>query len=295
MVDIRTAAVAFAALELVPGEPSDLSALLSDGMTRQALADRAAAHAGDGLLAYLCAELDHGRVESWVKRLDRLVADGEGVPVLAGDADYPAALAQCWDQPPVLSVRGRLAVDLPAVAVIGSRTADDRTVAATVELAGAAVRGGFSVVSGLAAGVDTAAHEGALDERGHTIAVLGTGICRVFPEQNRSLAARIGESGALLSQFAPDAPRTSTTFLRRNCVIAGVAAASVVMDGAERSGSRHQAEQAVRYSRPVLLWAPALAGRAWARRLVTDGAASFVEDAGQAVALARRAHDDQAG
>jgi DNA processing protein len=295
MVDIRTAAVAFAALELVPGEPSDLSALLSDGMTRQALADRAAAHAGDGLLTYLCAELDHGRVESWVKRLDRLVADGEGVPVLAGDADYPAALAQCWDQPPVLSVRGRLAADLPAVAVVGSRTADDRTAAATAELAGAAVRGGFSVVSGLAAGVDTAAHEGALDERGHTVAVFGTGICRVFPEQNRSLATRIAESGALLSQFAPDAPRTSTTFLRRNCVIAGLAAASVVMDGAERSGSRHQAEQAVRYGRPVLLWAPALAGQGWARRLVTDGAASFVEDADQAVALARRAHDDQAG
>lgn len=290
MLDIRIAAVAFAALELVPGEPSDLSTLLSDGTTRRALIDRASAHAGDDLLAYLCAELDQGRVEAWAKRLDRLVEDGEGVPVLAGDADYPAALAQCWDQPPVLSVRGRLAADLPAVAIIGSRTADDRTVAATAEFAGAAVRGGFSVVSGLAAGVDTAAHEGALGERGHTIAVLGTGISRVFPEQNRFLATRIGEFGALLSQFAPDAPRTSTTFLRRNCVIAGLAAASVVMDGAERSGSRHEAEQAVRYGRLVLLWKPTLAGQAWAQRLVTDGAASFVEDAGQAVALASRAH-----
>ncbi len=243
--------------------------------------------------AYLCDELDHGRVEAWEKRLDRLVSDGEGLPVLAGDADYTAPLAACWDRPPVLFVRGQLAAALPAVAVVGTRSGNQRTAQETRDLAAAAVRGGFSAVSGLAAGIDTATHEGALDAGWHTVAVLGTGIRRVFPEQNTALAGRVAATGALLSQFAPDAPRTGTTFLHRNRVIAGLAVASVVMDGAERSGSRHEAEQAVRYGRPVLLWAPTLAAQDWARCFVTNGAATFVDNVEQVVASARSAADAQ--
>ncbi len=294
MVDLHTAAIALAALELVPGEPADLTTLLSDPDSRKSLVTRSAARS-DGLLSYLCDQLDHGRVEAWGKRLDRLVADGAGIPVLAGDSAYPARLTECWDRPPVLFVRGRLAPNLPANAVVGSRTAADQTIEETRALAVHAARAEISVVSGLAAGVDTAAHEGALDAGGHTVAVLGTGICRVFPEQNRQLAARVAATGALLSQFVPDAPRTGTTFLRRNCVIAGLAAGSVVMDGAERSGSRHQAEQAARYGRQVLLWARTLAGQDWARRLVANQAAVFVDSAEQAVALTQQAHDEQIG
>lgn len=291
MVDLRTAAVALAALELVPGEPCDLTVLLADPDSRRSLMDRSGATDGDGLLPYLCDGLDQGRIEAWEKRLDRLVADGEGLPVLAGDPDYPAPLAACWDRPPVLFVRGRLAAALPAVAVVGSRSASERTAQEARDLAAAAVRAGFSVVSGLAAGVDTAAHEGALNAGGHTVAVLGTGIRRVFPQQNTALAGRVAATGALLSQFAPDAPRSGTTFLNRNRVIAGLAVTSVVMDGAERSGSRHQAEQAVRYGRPVLLWAPKLAGQDWARRFVGDDAATFVDSVEQALAFARSADE----
>ncbi len=286
MVDLHTAAVALAALELVPGEPADLTALLADPDSRAALVARSAPYGDDGLLAYLAHGVDHGRVEGWAKLLDRLLADGEGLPLLAGDPGYPPLLDGCWDRPPVLIVRGRLAPELPAVAVVGSRTADGATVQDTRALAAHAARAGFSVVSGLAAGIDTAAHEGALDAGGHTVAVMGTGIRRVFPEQNAALAARVASTGVLLSQFAPDAPRTGTTFLRRNCVIAGMTSASVVMDGAERSGSRHQAEQAVRYERPVLLWKPTLGAQDWARELVADGTATFVETVEQAVALA---------
>ncbi len=294
MVDLHTAAVALAALELVPGKPCDLTVLLADPASRLSLIDRSGAAGGDSLLAYLSDELDHGRVEVWEKRLDRLVGDGAGLPVLACDPDYPPPLAACWDRPPVLFVRGQLAPERPAVAVVGSRNANPRTVQEARVLAAAAVRAGFSVVSGLAAGVDTAAHEGALDAGGHTVAILGTGIRRVFPEQNATLAERVAATGALLSQFAPDAPRTGTTFLQRNHVIAGLAVASVVMDGGERSGSRHQAEQAVRYGRPVVLWAPTLARQDWARGFVTDGVATFVDSVEQAVALARSA-DAQLG
>jgi DNA processing protein len=279
MADIRTAAVALAALELLPAEPWDLSPLLSDSALRSALVERASAPGSDGLLSYLCAELDHGRVETWEKRLNELTADRAGTPVLAGDPDYPPLLAGCWDRPPVLFLRGCLAPDRSRtpLALVGSRQTAPETLAATTSVAASAAAAGISIISGLAAGVDTAAHTAALEAGGHTVAVLGTGIRRVFPEQNNTLAERIAASGALLSQFAPDSPRTKTTFLRRNNVIAGLAATSLVMDGQERSGSRHQAEQAVRYGRTVLLWAPALAAQAWAQDFVASGHAAFVD------------------
>jgi DNA processing protein len=277
MTDIRTVAVALAALELLPAEPCDLSAILADPVRRAALVNGTCPPGEDALLPYLCAELDHGRVETWEKRLDGLAADGAGAPVLAGDHGYPALLAEWWDRPPVLFVRGRLPAGLPTLAVVGSRQAAPATLAAAGMVAALAAAAGISVVSGLATGVDTAAHTAALDAGGHTVAVLGTGIRRVFPEQNAALSERIAASGALLSQFAPNAPRTKTTFLRRNSVIAGLARTNVVMDGQERSGSRHQAEQAVRYGRPVLLWAAALAGQAWAQQMAANNAATFVD------------------
>jgi len=277
MSDIRTAAVALAALELLPAEPCDLSTVLTDPVLRATLVRRACPPDEDGLLPYLCAELDHGRVETWEKRLDALVADGAGAPVLAGDPDYPPLLADCWDRPPVLFVRGRQPDGLPTLAVVGSRQAEPATLASAGTVAALAAAAGVSVVSGLAAGVDTAAHTAALDAGGHTVAVLGTGIRRIFPEQNTALAEDIAASGALLSQFAPSAPRTATSFLRRNSVIAGLARTNLVMDGQERSGSRHQAEQAVRYGRTVLLWAPTLAAQTWSREMVANGSATFVD------------------
>jgi DNA processing protein len=146
----------------------------------------------------------------------------------------------------------------------------------TRELAATVAAAGAVVVSGLAAGVDGAAHRGALDAAGQTVAVMGTGITHIYPEQNTGLAEEIRRHGVLLSQFAPDAPRTKTTFLRRNHVIAGLSDVSVVMAGQHRSGSRHEVEQAIEYGRPVLMWAPTLAGEQWAQQLVTNGSATFV-------------------
>lgn len=286
MHDIRTAALAMAALELLPAEPSDLAAVLSDPRLRAAFLAGEDAGCPDGLLAYLRENLDPGRVESWEKHLDRLHADDDAVPVLSGDNGYPGLLADCWDRPPVLFVRGTLSSG-PSVAVVGSRHTDPATLAATARVAAAAAEAGLTVVSGLAAGVDTAAHSATLAAAGKTVAVMGTGIRRVFPAENAKLAEMIAESGAVVSQFAPDAPRTSTTFLRRNSVIAGLAQTSVVMDGQERSGSRHQAEQAVRYGRQVVLWKPALGLQRWAQHMAATGDAIFAEAAEHAVALIR--------
>lgn len=291
MDDIRTAALAMAALELLPAEPSDLAAVLSDVRLRAAILAGDDAGCPDGLLAYLRENLDPGRVETWEKRLDRLAADDSGVcPVLSGDGGYPRLLGDCWDRPPVLFVRGTLPSG-PSVAIVGSRQTDPATLDATTRISAAAAEAGLTVVSGLAAGVDTAAHTATLAADGKTVAVMGTGIRRVFPAENTRLAETIAGSGAVVSQFAPDAPRTATTFLRRNCVIAGLAETSVVMDGQERSGSRHQAEQAVRYGRQVVLWAPALDRQPWAQDMTARGDAVFAGSVDGAVSLIRGGTD----
>jgi DNA processing protein len=159
---------------------------------------------------------------------------------------------------------------------VGSRETTPAALDDAYRLAFELARHQIPVVSGLAAGVDTRAHCGALDAAGLTLAVLGTGIQHVFPAANSQLAESIRHSGVLISQFAPEAPRTGTTFLRRNHVIAGMSDVSVVIDGRARSGSRYEIEQAIGYRRPALLWAPTLESEHWARQLVDQGQVSFV-------------------
>jgi DNA processing protein len=290
------AAIVLAALEVAPGEPTDVTRLLRDERARSILARLGADDPGDEFLGWLCSEIEVSRVETWTKRLHRLRADlGDDdvarrvatsadsgttsvAVLLPYEDDYPKQLAACWDAPPLLFIRGTLAPERRSIAIVGSRCADAEAVAAAEAIARAGVRAGMSVVSGLAAGVDAAAHRAALAAGGHTVAVMGTGIRRVFPAEHAELAREIAQRGALLSQFAPDAPRTGTTFLRRNSVIAGLSDVDFVVAGTERSGSRHQAEQAVRYGRRLLFWAPALGNQPWASAMVEADVASFVDD-----------------
>lgn len=277
MDDSHLAAVTLAALEIAPGDPSDISEILRDESSRQDLADFSARPGSSDLLTWLSTQLDYARVEHWRQKLARAAQLTGTRVILVHTAAYPAQLARCWDAPPLLFVTGTLA-NTRSVGIVGSRRACDQELSAAATLAAAAVAAGFSVVSGLAAGVDTAAHRGALSAGGHTAAIMGTGISRIFPSENQALAEEIARSGALISQFAPDAPRTGTTFLRRNCVIAGMVDADIVVAASERSGTRHQAEQAVRYGRPLLLWRPALEPLQWASDLVRSGVARFIDD-----------------
>lgn len=309
------AAVVLAALELTPGEPSDLTALLRDPQQRSALLDPSGPRtapqdrgyddpehdrASDltSLGDYLAAALDPRRVEHWSKVLEGGIAAGAYAPLIVGEGRYAHRLADLWDAPPVLfhsigeqgaaqkPKREVAALDPPgaAVAIVGGRDAGDEVLAATHRVAGALAATGIRIVSGLAAGVDTAAHRGALSGGGLTTAVLGTGLDHVYPDENRELAAAIRERGFLVSQFAPPAPRTGTTFLRRNAVIAGLSDVSLIMDGRVRSGSRHELECAIRYGRGALLWAPALAREPWACATAESGRASFVESANDVLA-----------
>ena len=98
----------------------------------------------------------------------------------------------------------------------------------------------------------------------------------MYPEQNIDLAQSIRETGAVVSQFAPRAPRTRTSFLRRNAVIAGLSEVSIIMSGEYRSGSRNEIRHAMDYGRTVLMWAPGLEHQGWAQKLADAGEAKFV-------------------
>jgi DNA processing protein len=121
------------------------------------------------------------------------------------------------------------------------------------------------VISGLAAGIDTAAHTAALAERGRTVAVIGTGLARSYPPQNERLQREIAERGAVVSQFWPDSPPSRRSFPMRNAVMSGIALATVVVEASHTSGSRLQARLALAQGRPVFLLEELVEHEAWAR------------------------------
>lgn len=286
---VRKVATVMAAGEVLPGQPSDLTGILGDPEQIEALLRPPLDSASTSeLVGYLRENIEPGRIDWWHKVIDRLLQRRAAMPILAGSADYPQRLARCWDAPPVLFATAPIPVG-PAVAIVGSRETTPQVLADTRELAADLSSAGVVVVSGLAAGVDGAAHRGALDAEGQTVAVMGTGITSVYPPENTDLAEQIRRRGVLVSQFAPHAPRTRTTFLRRNHVIAGLSDVSVVMDGQQRSGSRHEVEQAIAYGRPVLMWAPALTSQRWARQLEAAGSAAFVSSGADILAAVRGA------
>lgn len=185
------------------------------------------------------------------------LAEESGVAVVARDApDYPAALAAIHDPPAVLFVRGRLPVGLKAagaVAVVGTRRASAFALRFARELAAELAAGGVVVVSGLALGVDGAAHRGACEHRGATVAVLGSGVDRVHPKTHGGLAERILErGGALLSEYPLGTPARPGHFPARNRIVSGLSAAVVVVEAGRGSGALITADFALEQGRAVL-------------------------------------------
>jgi DNA processing protein len=184
-------------------------------------------------------------------------------------------LAEVPDAPTTLHVRGALAdADALAVAIVGSRRATSYGLEVAETLAADLAARGITVVSGLARGIDSAAHRGALRVGGRTLAVLGSGVDVIYPPENRRLAAEIVARGALVSQFAPGTPPLPQNFPTRNQVIAALSLAVVVVEAAERSGSLITARLAAELGREVLavpgrITAPESRG---ANRLIQDGA-----------------------
>jgi DNA processing protein len=172
------------------------------------------------------------------------------------DDEYPANLRQIADPPPVIFVRGTLeARDAQAVALVGTRRATDYGRAVADRLSRELAASGVTVISGMARGVDTVAHRGALQAGGRTIAVLGNGLDQVYPPENAGLADRIigSDGGALVSEFGPGIPPDAVNFPRRNRIISGLSRATVIVEAGERSGALITADFALEQGREVLV------------------------------------------
>lgn len=268
----RTAGLAavLAATEVIPAGWFDLSDLLvACGGPSPLLGDPEAGHHHDSaLLRYLRQSLDRGRVEFWRLRLRRLLDENPSVElVTVTDSAYPANLRSCYNRPPFLFIDGHIERSGGrTLAIVGSRSANTEVLSIARQIAMGVAEAGVTVVSGLARGVDAAAHEGALGAGGRTIAVLPNGIdTEIFPKEHSGLAEQARANGALLSQFRPGSPPTRSSFVARNGVISGLSRVSLLVAGGPQSGTNSEAEYAVKQKRAVLLWEPIIGQERWAR------------------------------
>lgn len=214
-----------------------------------AAGDRAWSGAGLGpdTRAYLAAP-NWAAVEA-----DLAWADGPGRWILdLADARYPLRLREIPDPPPLLFVVGDpLVLSTPQIAVVGSRNPTRSGAETAQAFAADLARHGYTITSGLALGIDAAAHRGALAAGGRTIAVAGTGPDRVYPAKHRDLAAEIAGNGAVVSEFPPGTPVSPGNFPRRNRVISGLGLGVLVVEAALQSGSLVTARHAMEQGREV--------------------------------------------
>jgi DNA processing protein len=195
------------------------------------------------------------------------------------DAEYPSNLRMIHQHPPVLFIRGIADErDVTSVAVVGTRQPTPRGIDQARQLATGLAASGIPVISGLAAGIDTAAHTAALDAGGRTVAVIGTGIDRVYPAQNADLQEEIAAKGLVISQFLPGSSPTKASFPMRNAVMSGYALATVVVEATHRSGARIQARLALQHGRHVFLMR-SLLEHDWARDYAERPGVTVVETA----------------
>lgn len=215
--------------------------------------------------------------------------------ITRADAEYPDRLRYIYDPPACLFVKGTL-IETPRVAVVGARRCTPYGQAVAGEIAAGLARAGLTVVSGMARGIDTAAHRGALIE-GETIAVLGCGLDIVYPPENRNLADEIARSGALLSEYPPGFPPRPMHFPARNRIISGLSEALVVVEAGSRSGALITADLALEQGREVMVVpgsvrSPASSG---CHRLIKQGAAlvSSADDVLEVLGLVGTAAKDE--
>lgn len=213
----------------------------------------------------------------------------QGISVLTVlDPAYPENLRSVHDRPPLIFVSGRLVPgDARSLAVVGARSASPAGTAVARATAEHLVAEEYTVVSGLAAGIDTAAHTAAFAAHGRTVAVIGTGLRRAYPPQNAALQRRIIREGAVISQFWPDAPPSRRTFPMRNAVMSGLTLASVVIEASETSGARMQARLALAHGRPVFLL-PAVMSHPWAREFAQRPGAYVVRQPAEITQIVER-------
>jgi DNA processing protein len=271
----RSDALAWLALTLVDGlSPRRAFALIAHfGSPEAALAAPQAALLATGLEAATVAGFAPAAERA--RREQAALTSAGATFVVWDDPGYPPLLRAIPDPPLALMMRGTLvAADDPAIAIVGTRRASEYGKRVAADLARGLAQAGVTVVSGLAAGIDAAAHWAALEAGGRTLAVLGTGIDRVYPPWHGKLADAIARRGALLTEFACATPPLPFHFPRRNRLISGLTRGTVVVEAAARSGALITAEFAIEQGREVFA-VPGPAGAATQRgphRLIQEGA-----------------------
>ena len=194
---------------------------------------------------------DGGNAEGAEQALTWLREPGNHMVTL-GDADYPQLLLQTVDPPPVLYVKGRLdLLNRPALAIVGSRNASTQGTENAVNFAHALSEAGITIISGLALGIDAAAHRGGLAGAGSSIALVGTGLDVVYPARNKALAHELAAKGALISEYPLATPPLANNFPRRNRLISGMSLGCLVVEAALQSGSLITARLANEQGREV--------------------------------------------
>ncbi len=212
------------------------------------------------------------------------IASENNIAILTpASANYPTLLKEIPDPPGVLFIRGELKeIDGLAVAIVGTRHASRYGLKQAETLGGSLARAGFTVVSGMARGIDTAAHRGALQENGRTIAVLASGVLAPYPPENKNLADEIAECGCVVSEAPPTMPPISGMFPQRNRIISGMTLGTIVVEAADRSGALITARHAGEQNRQVFAVPGQVDNRSASgtNRLIRDGArlVTSVED-----------------
>jgi len=195
--------------------------------------------------------LRHPVLPEWVKKDLDLVVKKSCHVVTFADEDYPPLLREIPDPPPLLYVYGRLEPSARTLALVGSRNATDYGISTTRQLARHLAALQIIIVSGMAVGIDTAAHKGALEAKGNTVAVLGSGLGRIYPAENKALFHQIAENGAVVSEFPMMTEPEAYNFPVRNRIISGISLGTVVVEATQKSGSLITARLAAEQNREV--------------------------------------------
>jgi DNA processing protein len=222
-------------------------------------------------------------IDRWMRELDNLKTRGIALVTVA-DIEYPRNLRTITNRPPLLFIEGAIIdADERAMAVVGTRKPSAEGLAAATALACELSQRGVTVISGLAHGVDAAAHAAALNCHGRTLAVFGTGIGSVYPAANRGLARQIVRNGACISQFWPSQSGAPWTFPVRNIITSGLSLGTAVIEAGETSGARLQAQEALRHGKRLFLLEKLVTKMPWAQAMIGRPGVTIVSSVEQII------------
>jgi DNA processing protein len=276
------------ALKLVPGLGTRISKRLLDRFRSPQAIFRASRTEleGAGVSGAVAQSIASGCVFEDAATQREKVQESGAVLVTIGDPRYPAPLREIYDPPILLFARGRLELmQTIMLGVVGTRRPTPYGLAVAERLAGDLARAGLTIVSGMARGIDTAGHKGALAAGGNTVAVLGCGVDVVYPSENRKLATEMVAKGLLVSEFPMGSIAFPQNFPIRNRIISGMSAGVLVVEGAQYSGSAITAKLAMDQGREVFAVPGNITSKlSWGPNLLIKQGAKLIQDWNDVVA-----------